>query len=689
MHPAVDAQATAVERLNAEKEQLRERLRNAEQHTARTLMRATRLAQVVGVLGNHADVDRTIEETLVEMSELFSCDIAVLLLESGHDLKVAGSWGIPAAELPDAPIGLEALKARVSQQSVGLDSAAEVWLPDWLTRFAPLHVAWARLSVADKPLGMILLLRRADESFELEEANELRAIAYRIALAIENGLLHKHMRGQLAQLRRLQELTAELTGAMEPATIGRLVAETLVAEVGVKAGCVFVVDGGEPRLLASSGLTELDGEDPPDQPDRLPAGWEQFALTVADRTVGTIAVSSPPPPHSECEEMLRHLVGLGALALEKALLYQQSREHARHDSLTGLLGHRVFQQTLEHLLTGRQPFSVVLFDIDDFKEINDLHGHGAGDEVLRLVADVMRQGMRAGDSVFRVGGEEFYAVLPGTAADDAFTIAERLRSMVAAAAADRSHPVTLSGGVANFPDHAAERDELLARADVALYASKRAGKDRTTISGASVTAPEQAPAPARAHADDRAVRLDLLLAKDPDTVTHSIHTAILAVNVGRRLGLDPPRLANLRIAAKLHDIGKLGIPDTILLKAGPLDDDEFLVVKTHPVVGAELLKAWGFTEPARFVLQHHERVDGTGYPHGLHGDEITLESRIIHVVDAYTAMTLDRPYRTALGRDQAFAELTRHRGTQFDPAVVDALLAIEADVRTVASRAAA
>jgi HD-GYP domain-containing protein (c-di-GMP phosphodiesterase class II) len=133
----------------------------------------------------------------------------------------------------------------------------------------------------------------------------------------------------------------------------------------------------------------------------------------------------------------------------------------------------------------------------------------------------------------------------------------------------------------------------------------------------------------------------------------------------------------LRTAAKLHDIGKIGVPDAILNKPGPLDDEEFRIVKTHPIVGAELLEAWGLTAAAAIVRQHHERVDGKGYPDGLRGSEVLIESRIVHVADAYMAMTLDRPYRSALTREEAIAELVRHTGTQFDRDVVDALLEVE------------
>jgi HD-GYP domain-containing protein (c-di-GMP phosphodiesterase class II) len=133
----------------------------------------------------------------------------------------------------------------------------------------------------------------------------------------------------------------------------------------------------------------------------------------------------------------------------------------------------------------------------------------------------------------------------------------------------------------------------------------------------------------------------------------------------------------LSIAARLHDIGKIAVPDSILAKPGPLDAEEFDLVKTHTIVGAELLSSWGLPGPADIVRQHHERIDGTGYPSGLRGEQICLEARVIHVADAYTAMTRDRPYRKALAEDEALAELARHAGSQFDADVVAALIAVE------------
>ncbi len=231
----------------------------------------------------------------------------------------------------------------------------------------------------------------------------------------------------------------------------------------------------------------------------------------------------------------------------------------------------------------------------------------------------------ARDELYRTGGEEFCAVLLDVDAEEGFAIAERLRRRVAAMR--EGLPVTVSVGLAGHPDHGALRDEVLTAADVALYHSKRTGKNRTTTAGAAI-APQRGPS-------DREVRLALLHEKDPETVVHSTHVTTLAVELGRELDLDEERMADLRTAAQLHDIGKVAVPDDVLRKHGPLAPDEERLLRVHPTVGASLLRAWGLTTAARFVEEHHERLDGTGYPHGLAGAQIALESRIIAVADAH------------------------------------------------------
>jgi diguanylate cyclase (GGDEF)-like protein/putative nucleotidyltransferase with HDIG domain len=515
----------------------------------------------------------------------------------------------------------------------------------------------------------MLLARRGDEPFEASDATELRAIAYRIALAIENGQLHKRMTDQLAQLHRLQQLTAAFAGTLDLAGVGQRLAETLVSEAGVSSGVVLIQRGSALEVLSAAGLAhdlEIDAEGLLIGP--LGARWRSFPLEVAGKSIGAVAVTGAPALQSERHQMLLYLMNLGTLALDKALLHEQSIEQARHDSLTGLLGHRIFHETLNELLKAANPFSVLMFDIDDFKQINDFHGHQTGDQALCLVADALRRDTRSGDSVFRTGGEEFCVLLPGLTEHDAFAVAEAMRRTVAAIVSSLPNPVTVSAGVASFPPHGREHDELLASVDAALYASKRSGKNRSSTAGKE----GRGRAPLR-----REVGLELLQGKDPETVSHSLHVAILAVEIGAAMGLEDARLDALRTAARLHDIGKIGVPDAILNKPTALDESEFCIIRTHPVVGAELLSIWGLAQPALIVRQHHERIDGGGYPAGLRGDELLLESRILHAVDAYVAMVFDRPYRKAMDQDAAFAELVRHSGSQFDADVVAGLIAVE------------
>jgi diguanylate cyclase (GGDEF)-like protein len=340
---------------------------------------------------------------------------------------------------------------------------------------------------------------------------------------------------------------------------------------------------------------------------------------------------------------------------------------ASHDSLTGLLGHRAFHEALTDGVRDDGAvgaFTLATIDIDDFKLVNDLHGHPVGDQALLHVADALRGSVRAEDLVFRVGGEEFAVLLPGLTARDALPVVERLR----AAVADTTFalPLRVSIGLASWPEDATDGVGLVERADAALYAAKHNGKDRTSLAGTDLEG---------GSSDGSSPRdlLNLLRGKDDRTLAHSAQVAAMAVDVGVALGLDGDRLADLRIAGQLHAIGKVAVPDAILNKPEPLDEDELRLARTHPLVGSEILRAWGLPRVAQIVLEHHERIDGAGYPAGHAGDQISIEGRILHAVDAFAAMTTDGPYRRAMSLEAAVAELRLHSGTQFDADVVVAL----------------
>ena len=224
---------------------LRAQLDQTEQHMARTLMRATRLAQVISVLGSQQDLETTVERVATEVGELFFADMTLLMLESDAGLTVPGFWGFAAADLPAEPFSLPAVDEVTQRGLVCIGPAADVPVPGWLAAYSPRHIAWVRLMVGGKSHGLLLVARRGEEPFEGSDATELRAVAYRIALAIENGRLHERMKDQLAQLHRLHQLTSALAATLELDAVGRLIADALIADAAVGASVVQVRRGSE------------------------------------------------------------------------------------------------------------------------------------------------------------------------------------------------------------------------------------------------------------------------------------------------------------------------------------------------------------------------------------------------------------------------------------------------------------
>ncbi len=348
------------------------------------------------------------------------------------------------------------------------------------------------------------------------------------------------------------------------------------------------------------------------------------------------------------------------------------------DPLTGLGNHRHFHERLarelEHALRYRRPLALCLVDVDDFKRINDRFGHPAGDRVLSLVATRLRQTGEA----FRLGGDEFAVLLPGYEESEATTAAESIIDRIAALDLEHMGTITVSAGIAVAPQHARERDELLRLVDSALYWAKEYGKNQARRYRPDVV--ELAELKRLASGGDRAARLRAAAslaravdARDVYTGFHSQRVAQLAVRIAVRLGLDREHVELTRLAASLHDLGKLALPEELLRKPGPLTEPERLVLERHPQIGFRMLDSLGIDPVADWVLHHHERWDGTGYPDGLEGEGIPLGARIIFVADAYDAMTSDRLYRARRSPEAALAELVACAGTQFDPDVVAAL----------------
>jgi diguanylate cyclase (GGDEF)-like protein/putative nucleotidyltransferase with HDIG domain len=348
------------------------------------------------------------------------------------------------------------------------------------------------------------------------------------------------------------------------------------------------------------------------------------------------------------------------------------------DPLTGLGNHRHFHERLErelqHANERNLPLTLCFVDVDDFKRINDRFGHPAGDRVLSQLAARLRQTGEA----FRLGGDEFALLLPGYGESAALTAASSVVERIAALDLEQVGSVTVSAGVAISPQHAADRDELIRLADSALYWAKEYGKNRVRAYRPDVI--ELAELKRLASGPDRAARFRAAAslaravdARDVYTGSHSQRVAELAARTARRLGLPDEEVELTRLAASLHDLGKLAIPEEILRKPGPLTEPERIVLERHPQIGFRMLESLGVDPVADWVLHHHERWDGSGYPDGVAGERIPLGARIIFVADAYDAMISERVYRRRVSPEEAIAELDRCAGTQFDPNVVAAL----------------
>ena len=378
-----------------------------------------------------------------------------------------------------------------------------------------------------------------------------------------------------------------------------------------------------------------------------------------------------------------------------ASLIARLAEVADTDPLTELLNRRGFSRQLDLELERARRFdtevSLISGDLDHFKQVNDRFGHQAGDQVLSEIGRLLRRHARRIDSTARVGGEEFALLAPGAGPHGAYAIAERLRARVSEAFAERHPGLTISFGVASYPSHGDSVEGLLHRVDQALYAAKALGRDRTVVYSAEVVA--EAPDIRDGGRPDWAFDLTMLLtlARSLDMRAsgcspHSDAVGSYAEAIARSLGLPAERVERIGLAGMLHDIGKIGVPESVLNTPGPLTEAEWRRVRAHPEIGANLLTAAAFTDLRAWVLAHHERVDGTGYPFGLRGDAIPLEARILGVADAFEAMQADRPYRQGRSQQEAIAELRRCSGTQFDPLVVEALVGglVQASAATLA-----
>ena len=388
---------------------------------------------------------------------------------------------------------------------------------------------------------------------------------------------------------------------------------------------------------------------------------------------------------------------------------QKLAELSIHDELTSLYNHRFLQEkmTEEFARATRyhHPLSCLMIDIDHFKMINDTHGHPVGDQVLRELGKFFMTHLRQADTVARYGGEEFAVLLPHVGYEGADLLAERLRKKITdlsfTTASGLPFKISISIGLASYPEDPVDRKEtLLFYADKALYRAKGSGRNRVYLYR-SMTSEYTGKIPELKFNDDKAhefrqrlmdvselakrayieatkALINALEAKDPHTMGHAARVGHYSALVAKEMGLGDDDVRIVEHAGLLHDIGKICIPNEILMKPAAFTPEEYEEMKEHPMLGYQIVKPIKFlSEEALIILHHHEWFNGGGYPHKLKGKEIPIGARIVSLLDAYDTMrTAGGRYKRTLNCEEAVREMIKYSGSQFDPEIVFHLIQV-------------
>jgi diguanylate cyclase (GGDEF)-like protein len=639
--------------------------------------------------------------------------------------KFKGSSAVEASQVHGIREAFQALEPIIEEHVPGSGL-----LPDyWVDTFNVKSLALYPLVHRERNVGVMAVDSFQDfVHFPTEEIETLAAIARQAAVVIENASLFEQ---EQKQRRRAEALLHVVGAASSSLSLQKVIIDLCRSVVDLSVGercSIFLADKSTGRLLPFMSLGPEDEKmwdkfrslaDVPPTADRmrlvdaitrirapiiqenvpatrlLPRDWVEsfgiksiaiYPLVVKEETIGVMAVDSFSDfvhfPPDEMETMAA-IARQTAVIIENARLHEQVQQQAIADPLTGLYNHRHLYERLEQELArakrSRRPVSVLMLDIDNLKLVNDTYGHQVGDEALKLLASMLQSSCRAEDIVGRYGGDEFMIILPEADTAEAQHIGERIQANLAARCLegegkDGCVPIRLSMGVACYPGDATIMHELVDAADSALYRSKQRGGGRITSARGRVE--ELMPADSSAFSAMQGL-VSALIQKEPSMRQHVGTVAKYSVLTAAALGLSTKNQNILRRAGWVHDVGKIAVPDGVLLKPGPLNDEEWKLIHQHVEFSVTILRGIAhLADIVPAVAAHHEWFDGSGYPRGLKGRRIPTTARVLSVADAYAAMTNDRPYRLAMSREDAVGELRRSAGTQFDPKVVEAFVQV-------------
>jgi diguanylate cyclase (GGDEF)-like protein len=595
-----------------------------------------------------------------------------------------------------------------------------------------------------KPAGVMAAMSTERESqFQARDLEVMQTAAGQLGVAIENARLFTEEQRRARHLaflnsiskmaissedaeQMMADIVREIQKNFRYDHIGIGIMDYATKDIEIKAeagttsqtlGRRIAVGSGVLGKVARTGVSALVQNAGPGQlAGVLPESRAVLCLPISygETLLGVLNVESRDENAFAPQDVLilNTLADLLATALHNSFVFRKLQQQSITDGLTGIKTRRFFWEALtsewRRASRSGRPFSVVLIDLDKFKEVNDSLGHLEGDLVLARVGRLLEQKCRQSNVVARYGGDEFIILMPETGIEQAQVLAERLRLWLATDPMLEEHHVTGSFGVASFPVHGFSMEDLIRVADAGMYVAKHAGGNQVSMSdafgeGSAVqrqlvsgyiegflqrehNGPE--------HLEELVTTLRKLCGREDDADQRAMKEAVEALSraaelrehsaaghgeqcghyagmIARGLNLSAPEVEDTIFAARVHDVGKLFVSDRILNKPGSLTEDEFAVIKRHPQQGAKVLRSIPEIERvAQAIESHHEAFDGSGYPFGLKGEDIPLHGRIVAVCDAYVNMISDRTFAPPKTDEQAMTELAKLSGTRFDGMIV-------------------
>jgi len=572
-------------------------------------------------------------------------------------------------------------------------------------------------------IAILVLGKKQTGRYSLEDYNIIEDVTGRVAVSMEKEYLAEQLQEREEELSVINNSSAILTSSLDIKEIFGTFVDELKKVVDVSWSTIVLMEetGLHCAALSSSeGSAYQVGEKIP--VEGTGTGWvinqkksfvepdlsqERYfntggvfyelglrtvvylPLIAKGRGIGSFIVASKRPrAYSQRQiKLLEQLAAQIAMPLENSQLYARAEKKARVDELTRLYNRRSLDEMIDSEISRHSRyggvFSLAILDLDSFKAYNDTYGHLSGDRLLTEVGACISSTIRTSDSAFRYGGDEFAILLPHTSLEAAYRVTERVRKKIFERVNCGDMSVTASIGLASWPDHGISHTDIIAAADATLYRAKRSGGNQSQCAAGGLSTERQDELQKDAESIDSDIlgmaralseTVDAKCTSNKDRSRNIVEDCLAMARV---LRLDDPTANRLEICALLHDIGKVNISDAILTKPGSLTAEEWEIVKTHPMLGAEVAtRVPKLAACVAGILHHHERYDGTGYPDGLKGESIPLESRILAIASAFTAMTSPRPYARTLTYEQGLEEIERCAGTQFDPTLVRHFLSL-------------